>query len=73
MKLLVMSVQRALAQLNKMKSFTFILTEEQLNIIATGLNELPGKLCNPVLQELTKQLQNQPAPETTEAKAEFVE
>ena len=55
-----------------MKTFTLTLTEEQVNTIAAALNELPAKFANPVLQELTKQLQNQPAPEVTEAKAEIV-
>ena len=69
----MLNVQRALAQLNNnMKTFTLTLTEEQVNTIAAALNELPAKFANPVLQELTKQLQNQPAPEVTEAKAEIV-
>ena len=69
----MLNVQRALAQLNNnMKTFTLTLTEEQVNTIAAALNELPAKFANPVLQDLTKQLQNQPAPEVTEAKAEIV-
>ena len=71
MKLLVMNVQRALAQLNKFimtteKTFTLTFTEEQLNTVAVALNELPAKFANPVLQEITKQLQatqEVPAPE----------
>ena len=52
-----------------MKTFTITLNDEQLNTVAAGLNELPAKFANPVLQELTKQLQEQtqvPAPTPAE-------
>jgi hypothetical protein len=42
-----------------MKTFTFNLNEDQLNVIAAGLGELPLKHSNSVLQELTKQFQAQ--------------
>lgn len=48
------------------KTFTLTFTEEQLNTVAVALNELPAKFANPVLQEITKQLQaaqEVPAPE----------
>lgn len=49
-----------------MKTFTITLNEEQINTIATALNELPAKYANPVLNELTKQLQEQAAPQASE-------
>lgn len=71
MKLWAKSVQRALAQLdNNMKQFTFTLSEEHVNTVAAGLNELPAKFANPVLQELTKQLQEQVEVPTPVATAE---
>jgi hypothetical protein len=55
-------VQRALAPLdNNMKTFNISLNEDQINTVAAGLNELPAKFANPVLQEITKQLQAQTA------------
>lgn len=42
-----------------MKTFTFTFTEEQINILAAGLGELPLKHSNPVLQDMSKQLQEQ--------------
>ena len=49
-----------------MKTYNFTLTEDYLNIIASALNELPAKHANPVLQELTRQLQSQPETASTE-------
>lgn len=53
-----------------MKQFTFTLSEEHVNTVAAGLNELPAKFANPVLQELTKQLQEQVEVPTPVATAE---
>ena len=41
------------------KTFTLTLTAQAIDTIAAGLNELPAKFANPVLNELTKQLQAQ--------------
>jgi hypothetical protein len=44
--------------------FTFRVTYEEANVILAGLQELPGKICNPLTQKLQQQAQEQlPKPE----------
>lgn len=62
MKLLVMIVQRALAQLNNMNEnpkLTLDLTLIEVNTIIAGLQELPAKICNPLTAKITEQAQKQ--------------
>ena len=56
-----MNVQRALAQLSKImdKQFTINLSEQELNIVLTGLNELPIKVGMQTLQKVVQQAQEQ--------------
>jgi hypothetical protein len=42
-----------------MKTFQFELTENEANIILTGLQELPAKLCNPLSKKLIDQAKSQ--------------
>jgi hypothetical protein len=35
--------------------FTFKLLEEEVNVILVALQELPGKICNPLTENLRKQ------------------
>jgi hypothetical protein len=42
-----------------MKTFKFELTEEEANVILAGLQELPGKVCNPLSQKLIEQAKEQ--------------
>lgn len=42
-----------------MDKFTFQLTQQQLNILAQGLGELPFKIAQPMLQELQNQFDAQ--------------
>jgi len=35
--------------------FTFKLMEEEVNVILVALQELPGKICNPLTENLRKQ------------------
>lgn len=42
-----------------MKTFKFELTEEEANVILTGLQELPAKLCNPLTKKLVDQAKAQ--------------
>ena len=46
-----------LAQLgnNMTQEFTFTLTKEEANVILVALQELPGKICNPLSDKLRKQ------------------
>lgn len=44
------------------KELTFTLTIEEANAILAGLQELPGKICNPLSAKLQKQAQEQLAP-----------
>lgn len=39
-----------------MTDYTIKLTTEQLNVIGVALLELPGKVCNPVIAEINKQV-----------------
>jgi len=61
MKLLVRTVQQALAQSGKIMSqeFTFTITKEEANVILVALQELPGKICNPLSEKLRKQALSQ--------------
>lgn len=59
-------MQPALAQLNNMTqetnqnpTFNFELTLEEANIILAGLQELPGKICNPLSEKIKMQAQAQ--------------
>jgi hypothetical protein len=57
------SVQQVLAQLNNMilnsTVLTLTVTIEEANHILAGLQELPGKICNPLSLKLQKQAQEQ--------------
>lgn len=45
-----------------MTKYTIELTVEQINVIFQGLHELPGKICNPIVYEINKQLIAQQTP-----------
>ena len=66
MKFSMLNVQQALAQLNNMTpnntEITLTLTIEEANIVLAGLQELPGKVCNPITQKIQQQAQTQLAP-----------
>ena len=38
------------------KSYTLVLTEAQLNVVASGLSELPFKIAQPVIAEIQNQI-----------------
>jgi hypothetical protein len=61
MKLLVKIALPALAQLgnNMSQEFTFTITKEEANVILVALQELPGKICNPLSEKLRKQALSQ--------------
>ena len=42
-----------------MKTFTLVVSEEQINIIGAALAELPFKVAAPMVQELQKQVNEQ--------------
>ena len=44
---------------NPNPTFTFTLTLEEANIILAGLQELPGKICNPLSEKIKAQAQEQ--------------
>jgi hypothetical protein len=48
-------------------TFTLTLTQEQLNIIAAGLCELPFKVSASVIKELQNQIQVQSKPQSVPA------
>lgn len=43
------------------RKLTFELTWQSVQIICAGLHELPGRVCNPILAELQKQINEQVA------------
>lgn len=45
-----------------MTKYTIELTVDQINVIFQGLHELPGKVCNPIVYEINKQLIAQQPP-----------
>ena len=47
-----------------MKTFIFELTEDEANVILSGLQELPAKVCNPLSQKLVEQAKAQVNPPT---------
>ena len=57
------NVQQVLAQLNNMTqenpTFTFTLDLNEANAILAGLQELPGKVCNPISEKIKSQAQEQ--------------
>jgi hypothetical protein len=59
------SAQRGPAQLNNMTqpnqnpTFTFTFDLNEANAILAGLQELPGKVCNPITEKLKAQAQEQ--------------
>lgn len=59
------NVQQVLVQLNNMTqpnqnpTFTFELNLEEANAILAALPELPGKICNPIIQKIQSQAQVQ--------------
>jgi hypothetical protein len=67
MKLLMQSAQRVPALLNKKKimsqnqnpTFNFQISLEEANYILAGLQELPGKICNPLSEKIKAQAQEQ--------------
>lgn len=44
---------------NQNPTFTFQLSLEEANYILAGLQELPGKICNPLSEKLKAQAQEQ--------------
>jgi hypothetical protein len=48
-----------MTQENQNPTFTFEFTLEEANAILAGLQELPGKICNPVSEKLKAQAQKQ--------------
>ena len=46
---------------------TLTFTQEQLNYIALGINEIPHKFAAPLINEINKQLEAQRAPLPPEA------
>lgn len=62
MKLLVMIVQQAHAQLNKKtmeKEFTFTFSEQEATYLLIALQEIPAKLANPLSDKIRRQAQEQ--------------
>lgn len=63
MKSLMLNVQPALAQLNNMTNtnptFNIQLTLEEANVVLAALQELPGKICNPLSESIKTQAQAQ--------------
>ena len=61
MRSLMPSVLPALAQLNNMenKTFTLTLTIDQINLLMSGLAELPFKASNALIQEIVRQFGEQ--------------
>jgi hypothetical protein len=41
------------------QEFTFTITKEEANVILVALQELPGKICNPLSEKLRKQALSQ--------------
>lgn len=70
------SAQPALAQLNKynMNDIRFTLTDlsvDEINAILAALQELPGKICNPMTQKIRQQAEAQlPKPDAPDAPQE---
>jgi hypothetical protein len=48
-------------------TYTLTLTQEQLQVIAAGLGELPMKIAAPLVQEINKQIAGQMKPQAVEA------
>lgn len=48
-------------------TYTLALTQEQLSVIAAGLQELPFKLAAPIVAEINKQISTQMQPQAVEA------
>ena len=48
-----------MTQENQNPTFTFEFTLEEANYILAGLQELPGKICNPLSEKLKAQAQKQ--------------
>ncbi len=46
----------------EIRTFQLSFDEKQISVLVAGLNELPGKLCNPILgsiqEQITKQAQS---------------
>ena len=65
MKSWMQNVQQVLAQLSNMTqpnqnpTLTFEITLEETNFILAGLQELPGKICNPLSEKLKLQAREQ--------------
>ena len=49
-------------------TYTITLTQDQLNVIAAALGEMPMKIAAPVVQELNKQISAQMKPQAVEQK-----
>ena len=63
---MTLNVPLALAQLNKpitnMNNIKFTLTDlsvDEINAILAALQELPGKICNPLSQKIKEQAESQ--------------
>jgi len=41
------------------QEFTFTITKEEANVVLVALQELPGKICNPLSEKLRKQALSQ--------------
>ena len=58
----MLNVQLALAQLSNMHNIKFTindLTVDELNFILAALQELPGRVCNPLSQKIREQIEPQ--------------
>jgi hypothetical protein len=51
-------------------TYTFTLTQDQLQVIAAGLQELPFKFSAPVVAEINKQVSEQRKPQPVAEAAE---
>jgi hypothetical protein len=72
----MLNVQPALAQLNNynMNDIKFTLSDlsvDEVNAILAALQELPGKICNPMTQKIRQQAEAQlPKPDAPDAPKE---
>ena len=49
-----------------MKEFTFVLTEDEANIVLHDLQEMPARVANPLTKKLQEQAAEQVQPEKQE-------
>lgn len=53
-------------EIKNMKEFTFVLTEDEANIVLHALQEMPARVANPLTKKLQEQAAEQIEPEETE-------